>query len=125
MDTSEYSELTSPKSISHRFESWNFIMNAQTIMLDPELQRVLWACYEYWKTEPLPPEDRLICYKWVATLYTRHFGRGFHQSCLRRLAELGFLAQEDTSRGGHRRYYRLVDPSRVAQLLREWNPGVA
>lgn len=32
---------------------------------DSELQRALWACYSYWDGEPLPAQDRTICYKWV------------------------------------------------------------
>ncbi len=87
---------------------------------DPELQRVLWACYSYWQREPLPPENRSICYSWVVGPFTARFGAGFHQSRLERLARLGFLEKDDTSRGGARRYYKLSDPARVVALLKAW-----
>jgi len=31
------------------------------------------------------------------------------------------LSQDDTSRGGHRRYYKIVDPDRAGDLLRKWS----
>jgi hypothetical protein len=95
-------------------------MRANEIENDLELQRVLWACYRYWQGEALPPHERVICYSWVVRLYEDRFDAGFHQSKLRRLAGLGFLQQDDTSRGGNRRYYMIVDPNRVASLLKKW-----
>jgi hypothetical protein len=97
-------------------------MRATEIENDPELQRVLWACYQYWQgEEALPPHERTICYKWALDLYESKFGTKFHQSKLRLLAKLGFLKHDDTSRGGHRRYYKIMDPNQVDNLLRKWN----
>lgn len=88
---------------------------------NPELQQVLWACYKYWQGESLPTHERVICYSWVIKLYEERFGAKFHQSRLRRLTELGFLKEDDTSRGGRRRYYKIIDPNRGDNLLRKWN----
>jgi hypothetical protein len=95
-------------------------MKVNEIENDPELQQILWACYKYWQGEPSPPHKRSICYSWVVSVYEDRFGDKFHQSKLRRLESLGFMQQGDTSRGGSRRYYRLVDPNRVAELLEKW-----
>ncbi len=95
-------------------------MEANRIEKDPELLKVLWACYKYWKGETLPPEQRVICYSWVLPLYEDRFGARFHQSKLKRLAKLGFLQEADTARGGRRRYYKLREPSRVVELLQRW-----
>lgn len=96
-------------------------MAANEIGDDVELQQILWACYEYWQAESLPPHERIICYNWVLRPYEDRFGTKFHQSGLRRLTKLRFLKKDDTSRGGHRRYYKIVDPNRVRDLLRKWN----
>lgn len=87
---------------------------------DQELQRVLWACYKYWRGESLPPHKRIICYSWVASLYEERFGTKFHQSKLARLAKLGLLEKDYLSRHGQRRYYTIVDPDRVDDLLWRW-----
>lgn len=96
-------------------------MTVNEIEKAPELQQVLWACYKYWQSESLPPDERAICYSWVVRLYQDRFGVRFHQYKLRRLTELGFLKEDDTSRGGHRRYYKILDPNRVADLLVKWS----
>lgn len=96
-------------------------MGPNEIEDDLELQRILWACYKYWDGESLPPQERIICYSWVLGPYEDRFGTKFHQSGLRRLTKLRFLEKDDTSRGGHRRYYKIVDPDRVGDLLRKWN----
>jgi hypothetical protein len=88
---------------------------------DSELQGVLWACYHYCSTAPPSGQRWEICYSWVLRQYKNRFGRQFHQSRLRRLSKLGFLSAQDTSRGGRRRYYNLVDPDRIAILLKKWN----
>jgi len=88
--------------------------------MDQEARQVLWACYTYWHGLTCPEDQRSICYPWVLGTYHNRFGGEFHQSVLRRLATLGFLRQGDTSRGGNRRYYTLVNPDRVAELLGEW-----
>jgi hypothetical protein len=95
-------------------------MNVAAIERDPELQRALLACYEYWQTEPLPSEQRSICYSWVSGSHRRMFGGEFHPAKLSQLTKLGFLKQEDTSRGGHRRYYKIVDPALVKSLASKW-----
>lgn len=96
-------------------------MRIDEIKNDSELQRVLWACYRYWQDEQLPPEEKVICYEWVIICFEKKFGAKFHQSRLRHLAELGFLEICDTSRGGRRRYYKIINPDRVGDLLRKWN----
>ena len=96
-------------------------MEVNEIEEDLELQRILWACYKYWQSESSPTEERGICYKWVLGTYEDRFHTKFHQYRLRRLAKLGFLKQDDTSRAGNRRYYKIIDPDRVSELLRKWN----
>jgi len=82
-----------------------------------ELEQVLWACYEYWQHETSPPHERIICYSWVVSIYEDRFGTTFHHSKLRNLAKLGLLKEDSTSRGGRRRYYKIVEPEHVAYLL--------
>lgn len=98
------------------------MMGTSEIENELELQQVLWACYTYWKRqgEALPPNERVVCYKWVRGPYEDRFGTRFHQSKLQRLAKLGFLEKDDTARGGSRRYYRIVEPEQVGELLRKW-----
>jgi len=92
------------------------------ILNDPELQRILLACLDYWNTEPVAPSERFVCYKWVLRCYQTRFGGTFHQSRLGQLERLGVLAKDgDTSRGGHRRYYRIIDPAGLAELLNGCN----
>jgi hypothetical protein len=90
-------------------------------LADPELQRILWACITYWDLEQVPLEDRTVCYSWVARCYQNMFGRTFHQSKLQRLARLGLLTKDDTSRGGSRRYYRIKEPAQLAEFLKGCN----
>jgi hypothetical protein len=96
-------------------------MKADEIETDSELQRVLWACYKYWQDESLPAHERAICYSWIIEPYSERFGAKFHPSRLRHLTNLGFLKEDDTSRGGRRRYYRIANPDRVDELLRKWS----
>jgi len=90
-------------------------------LTDPELQRVLWACLTYWNGEQLPEDERAVCYSWVARCYQRRFGRTFHRSRLQKLARLGLLAKDDTSRSGNRRYYRINNPTQLAGFIKAWN----
>ena len=84
---------------------------------DPELQRILLACLDYWNTEQVPVNERAICFSWVARRYKARFGGTFRQSSLQELARLGVLAKDgDTSSGGHRRYYRIIDPAQMAEF---------
>ncbi len=96
-------------------------MKVDELENDSELQRVLWACYEYWLGESQPVHERTICYNWVVGRYSEKFGVKFHPSRLRHLTKLGFLKEDDTSRGGHRRYYKIINPNRVDELLRKWS----
>ncbi len=92
------------------------------ILNDPEFQRILLACLDYWNREPVAPNERFVCYKWALRCYQARFGGTFHQSRLGQLERLGVLAKDgDTSRGGHRRYYRIVDPVALAELLKGCN----
>ncbi|MBA7486373.1 hypothetical protein ES707_21931 [subsurface metagenome] len=96
-------------------------MGENEIEEDLELQRILWACYKYWQSESLPSHERIICYNWVLRTYEERFGNKFHQSGLHHLTKLQLLKKEQTSRSGHRRYYKIVDPDQVGDLLRKWN----
>ncbi len=96
-------------------------MPINNIEADPELQRVLWACYHYCSLAPSSSQQWSICYEWALHQYEAKFHCRFKQSQLRTLARNGFLRPEETSRGGKRRYYAIVDPSKVAELLKEWH----
>jgi hypothetical protein len=87
-------------------------MNNKTPLKDDlQLQQIALACLDYWNKEICAPDQRSICYSWVARRYAAMFGGSFHQSQLARLERLGFLAKDgDTSRGGDRRYYRITNP---------------
>ncbi len=88
--------------------------------MTPELQRVLWACYQCWVTSPNPPATREIWYGWILGGYRERFSASFHQSALQQLAGLGFLQAGGNARGGRRRYYTLPNPERVRQALDQW-----
>jgi len=81
---------------------------------NPELQKVAKACLDY--------GNPVVCFSWVARCYRTRFGGTFHQSRLAELERLGFLAKDgETSCGGHRRYWRILDPAGLAELLRGCN----
>jgi restriction system protein len=86
---------------------------------DPELLQILQACYECWSRESVPPDQRAVCHSWIAGPYEKLFGKTFHQGRLRKLARLGLLKEDYTTRGGHRRYYKIQDPARVAELIKD------
>ncbi len=75
-------------------------MTINEALIDPELQRVLWACLTYWNTEPNPLDGRAVCYSWVARCYKDRFGG----TC------------------ENRRYYRISDPAQLAEFLKDCNP---
>lgn len=85
-----------------------------------ELQRILWACYEYWRKESLSTHEKSICYAWIVRVYEEKFGVKFHHSALQKLVKFGFLQPDETSRGGNRRYYRIVNPDRIRRLLHKF-----
>lgn len=95
-------------------------MKADKIENDTESQQVLWACYKYWQDESLPANERVICYSWIVGPYNKRFNAKFHPSKLRHLTKLGFLKEDDSSKGGHRRYYEIINPSQVYELLIKW-----
>src|SRR6266852_2046044 len=83
---------------------------ANAALNDPELQRILLACLDYGKTQDTP--QPVICYSWAARRHEAMFGGTFHPSRLHQLERLGVLAKDgDTSRGGGRRYYRIIAPT--------------
>jgi hypothetical protein len=61
-----------------------------------------------------------ICYRWIIDDCRQRFGVGFHQSALQQLADLGYLHPGGLVHGGNRRYYHLVNPPLVVQLLDRW-----
>ena len=77
-----------------------------TLELDADLERVWWACRECARTSLTP--DGSFCHTWVSTIYERECGSGFHQSKMKKLARLGLLRENDSTRGGNRRYYTLA-----------------
>jgi len=95
---------------------------SNAILNDRELQGIVLACLDYWSAGSCAPAEPIICYKWVARCYQARFGGTFHQSRLGELERLGVLAKDgDTSRGGDRRYYRIIDPFALAKLLKTCN----
>jgi hypothetical protein len=73
--------------------------------------RLLEVCLNYPKGE-----SSSFCGEWIMHACEQQ-GVPFHQAWLRKLANVGLLAKEDTSRGGHRRYYHLGDVALVRQVL--------
>jgi hypothetical protein len=95
-------------------------MTLRDIENDIALQRVLWAAFNYWNNEELPAGERAICYNWVLGPHKERFHTTFHHSRLLQLEKLGLLQKAELSRGGGRRYYRIIDAKRIESLLRAW-----
>ena len=95
-------------------------MEINLVETDQQLQQILWACYDYWSKEDLPPNERSICYSWMSHSYADRFGSKFHQSKLSQLAKLSFLKRLDKSRSGDRRYYAITSPNNLFTLLKKW-----
>ena len=107
--------------ITNTSAAGRYQMPYKEIEMDPELQRVLWSCYHYCSLAPSTNQQWSICYEWALHQFEAKFHSRFKQSLLGRLAKMGLLRPEETSRGGRRRYYGIVDPNKVAELLREWH----
>jgi hypothetical protein len=73
--------------------------------------RLLEVCLNYPKGE-----SGSFCGEWIMHACEQQ-GVAFHQAWLRKLANVGLLVKEDTSRRGHRRYYHLADVGLVQQVL--------
>lgn len=92
-----------------------------THSLDDTDQHILWACYACLGNRAAQFDEALVCYSWARERYMARFDGLFHQSRLDRLAKLGFLEKDISTRGGKRRYYKIVDPDRVQSLLQGWS----
>lgn len=73
--------------------------------------RVLRVCMDY-----PTGEHGTFCGEWIMRRCEQH-GVPFHQGWLRKLANVGLLERDDSSRGGNRRYYRLKDKQLLQQFL--------
>jgi transcriptional regulator with XRE-family HTH domain len=107
-----------PKAVSksdHAVEP----LQAESKQLSLELQRILWACFTYWNSDPNPVDERVFCYSWIIWSYKAKFGETFNQIKLCQLARLGLLAKDGASHCGTRRYYRINDPVQLAQFLKD------
>ena len=79
--------------------------------LTPAHLRLLEVCFNYPKGE-----SSSFCGEWIMHA-CQDQGIPFHQAWLRKLANVGLLVREDTSRGGRRRYYHLGDAELVKEVL--------
>jgi hypothetical protein len=73
--------------------------------------RLLEVCYGYPKGE-----SGIFCGEWIMSACEQQ-GVPFHQGWLTKLANVGLLVKDDSSRRGHRRYYRLKDAELVRDVL--------
>jgi hypothetical protein len=96
-----------------REATMNQLVSAQGILenLTPSHLRVLEVCLKYPKGE-----SGSFCGEWVMHA-CQDQGIPFHQAWLTKLANVGLLVKEDTSRRGHRRYYHLGDGELVKEVL--------
>jgi len=107
----------------HRLEARGLqhaLMIANEIDGNEELQKTLWACYEYWRRSEQPEDERVLCHAGVARLRGEESGGAFPEQQLHQLAALGFLEPMSSSRRAQRRYYKLTDPRRIRFFLRRW-----
>jgi len=79
--------------------------------LTPAHLRLLEVCYGYPRGE-----SGTFCGEWIMNACEQQ-GVPFHQGWLTKLANVGLLAKDDSSRRGHRRYYRLKDADLVRDVL--------
>lgn len=91
----------------------NLQLSAQRILVEmtPAHLRLLEVCLNYPKGE-----SGSFCGEWIMHA-CQDQGIPFHQAWLTKLANVGLLVKEDTSRGGHRRYYHLGDGELAKEVL--------
>src|SRR5438093_13758786 len=94
-------------------------MNIKEVENDPELRQVLWACYDHWKNDANPPDKRRIWSGYIMDSYRNRFGSEFHQTKLYWVTKHGSLTQAESVRGGARRYYKMIDPDKILNLLQK------
>ena len=94
-------------------------MNDKQSKIDLKLKKVLWACNKYWYSLNIAQSEKLICYSWIKNTYQKKFNESFHHSALRKLTQLGFLKKVDTSRGGRRCYYKIINPQKPSSILNQ------
>ena len=87
------------------------LAEAIAVKLTPAHLRLLEVCYEYPKGE-----SGTFCGEWIMSACQKQ-GVPFHQGWLTKLANIGLLMKDDSSRRGHRRYYRLRDAELVKEVL--------
>ena len=79
--------------------------------LTPAHLQVLEVCHDFAKTG-----DGAFCGEWI--MHTcQEKGIPFHQGWLAKLVNVGLLLKEDSSRRGHRRYYRIKDAELVRDVM--------
>ena len=79
--------------------------------LTPAHLRLLEVCFGYPRGE-----SRTFCGEWIMNACEQQ-GVPFHQGWLTKLANVGLLVKDDSSRRGHRRYYRVEDAELVRVVL--------
>jgi hypothetical protein len=77
----------------------------------PAHLRLLEVCYGYPKEE-----SGTFCGEWI-TNACKQQAVPFHQGWLTKLANVGLLVKDDSSRRGHRRYYRIGNAELVREVL--------
>lgn len=77
-----------------------------TTELTEDLRNVLSECRAFLKS--VDSTSQRVCYEWVSRPFRDRHGRGMRPQHLAQLARLGFLTKENATRGGARRYYRVV-----------------
>jgi len=88
-------------------------------LLTSELQRVLWAFHEHWKTLEASPTEREVCFEWIIGPFVERFKVPFEPARLKELAKMGLLARGDAARKRTRRFYCVPDPERLALILKD------
>jgi hypothetical protein len=79
--------------------------------LTPAHLQVLEVCQEFAKTG-----DGAFCGEWIMHSCQQK-GISFHQGWLTKMANVGLLLKDDSSRRGHRRYYQIKDAELVRNVL--------